>query len=117
MICQATSSTKAAKKSAVPAKYPQLSVMVTVSPPVSPNVVAAILMIQKASVTSGTLLNDSDIFLRVPLVGKTTSTRPICSPMLQCSICDVCAPAYGGNAELQNARWLTAALCSRVHKN
>src|ERR1700677_1647211 len=30
--------------------------MVTVSPPVSPSVVAAILMIQKTSVTSGTLL-------------------------------------------------------------
>jgi len=32
--------------------------MVTVSPPVSPSVVAAILIIQKASVTSGILLND-----------------------------------------------------------
>jgi hypothetical protein len=29
--------------------------MVTVSPPVSPSVVAAILMIQKTTVTSGTL--------------------------------------------------------------
>ncbi len=31
--------------------------MVTASPPVSPSVVAAILMIQKYRVTSGTLLN------------------------------------------------------------
>ncbi len=35
----------------------------TVSPPVSPSVVAAILMIQKAKVTSGTLLDDSGISL------------------------------------------------------
>jgi hypothetical protein len=35
---------------------PEFSVIVTVSPPVSPSVVAAILMIQKPSVTSGTLL-------------------------------------------------------------
>ena len=34
----------------------QFSVIVTASPPVSPSVVAAILMIQKPSVTSGTLL-------------------------------------------------------------
>ena len=34
----------------------QFRVIVTVSPPVSPSVVAAILMIQKLSVTSGTLL-------------------------------------------------------------
>src|SRR5579863_10779211 len=33
--------------------------MVTVSPPVSPRVVAAILMIQKPRMTSGTLLRDS----------------------------------------------------------
>jgi hypothetical protein len=38
---------------------PKSSVMVTVSPPVSPSVVAAILMIQKARVTSGTLLSAS----------------------------------------------------------
>src|SRR5712671_3607665 len=63
MICKPTSSTNAARKSAVPAKYPQLRVIVTVSPPVSPSVVAAILMIQKAKVTSGTLLDDSSISL------------------------------------------------------
>jgi hypothetical protein len=51
--------------------------MVTVSPPVSPSVVAAILMIQKESVTSGTLLNDSDMFLLDPdLDGKTTFHSP-----------------------------------------
>jgi hypothetical protein len=33
--------------------------MVMLSPPVSPNVVAAILVIQKTTVTSGTLLNTS----------------------------------------------------------
>src|SRR5689334_1462038 len=35
-------------------------VIVTASPPVSPSVVASILMIQNASVTAGTLLNTSD---------------------------------------------------------
>src|ERR1035437_6081865 len=50
------SATSATKNRSVPAKYPQFGVMVTVSPPVSPNVVAAIFMIQKTSVTSGTLL-------------------------------------------------------------
>src|ERR1700743_1861635 len=35
--------------------------MVTASPPVSPNVVARIFMIQKPSVTAGTLLNTSDV--------------------------------------------------------
>src|SRR3954470_25061217 len=48
--------TKMAAKMAVPTRYPRFIDMVTVSPPVSPSVVAAILMIQKASVTSGTLL-------------------------------------------------------------
>src|SRR3984893_2638602 len=57
MICSATSTTRAAKKRAVPSRYPQFSVMVMVSPAVSPNVVAAILMTQKESVTSGTFLN------------------------------------------------------------
>src|ERR1700704_567684 len=56
MICKKTSSTRAARNSTVPARYPQFNVMVTESPPVSPSVVAAILMIQKPSVTSGTLL-------------------------------------------------------------
>src|SRR5882672_3305989 len=36
--------------------YPQFSVIDTASPPVSPKVVATILMTQNASVTSGTLL-------------------------------------------------------------
>ena len=40
-----------------PARYPQFRVMLIVSPPVSPSVVAAILMIQKNTVTSGTLLD------------------------------------------------------------
>src|ERR1700733_10306058 len=42
--------------------------MVTVSPPVSPSVVAAILMIQKTSVTSGTLLITADP--RCTLLGR-----------------------------------------------
>ena len=37
--------------------------MVTESPPVSPSVVAAILMIQKTNVTSGTLLKPTSAFL------------------------------------------------------
>jgi hypothetical protein len=37
--------------------------MDTVSPPVSPKVVAAILMIQKTSVTSGTLLAVHSLFV------------------------------------------------------
>ena len=44
-------SDKRHEKEERPAKYPQLSVLVTVSPPASPSVVAAILMIQKMSVT------------------------------------------------------------------
>src|SRR5579871_1011555 len=55
-ICAATSTTSAPRNSAVPARYPQFSVIVTESPPVSPSVVTAILMIQKTSVTSGTLV-------------------------------------------------------------
>src|SRR5271169_5483848 len=41
--------------------------MVTVSPPVSPSVVAAILMIQKTRVTAGTLLRAS--FLNASFIG------------------------------------------------
>src|SRR4051794_4565120 len=48
-----------AVKIAHPIRYPRFSDMVTQSPPVSPNVVAAILMIQKPSVTAGTLLRES----------------------------------------------------------
>src|ERR1700736_2713853 len=44
--------------------------MVTVSPAVSPSVVAAILIIQNESVTSGTLLNVSFISLRITLWRK-----------------------------------------------
>ena len=58
-----TSTIKTERKIALPTRYPELTttsalsqVMVTVSPAVSPRVVARILMIQKPSVTSGTLL-------------------------------------------------------------
>ena len=51
----------------MPTRYPQFSVMVTESPPVSPSVVAAIFMIQKLRVTSGTLL-------RVALVASSISS-------------------------------------------
>src|SRR6185437_5938220 len=58
-----TSTTKTERKIALPTRYPLLTmtsalsqVMVSVSPPVSPRVVARILMIQKPSVTAGTLL-------------------------------------------------------------
>src|SRR4029077_19637938 len=43
--------------------------MVTESPPVSPSVVAAILMIQKTKVTSGTLLKPSSEFLFISCIG------------------------------------------------
>src|SRR6478609_4481325 len=59
-----TSTIKAERKIALPTRYPALTmtsalsqVMVTVSPPVSPRVVARILMTQKPSVTSGTLVS------------------------------------------------------------
>ena len=52
----------------------------TVSPPVSPSVVAAILMIQKARVTSGTLLNDSGISLS----HSTSQGTFICPIFLRC---------------------------------
>ena len=62
-ICAITSTIKTERKIALPTRYPALTmtsalsqVMVTVSPPVSPSVVARILMIQKPRVTSGTLL-------------------------------------------------------------
>ena len=51
-----TSTTKHRRKDRGAGEIAKFSVMVTVSPPVSPSVVAAILMIQKPSVTSGTLL-------------------------------------------------------------
>ena len=52
-----TNATMNGKNIVIPARYPHLRVIVTESPPVSPSVVAAIFMIQKMSVTSGTLLN------------------------------------------------------------
>src|SRR4029077_18150756 len=53
----------------VPTAYPKCRLMETASPPVSPKVVAAILITQNARVTSGTLfLACSAIsFMRVPL--------------------------------------------------
>src|ERR1035437_9437984 len=70
LICTKTATIKIAAKIAVPARYaryfdcgsnPGASAlshdMVTASPPVSPRVVQKILMIQKMSVTWGTLLN------------------------------------------------------------
>ena len=57
MIWHTTSTASAARKIAVPVRYPRFIVIDTVSPPVSPRVVAAILMIQKPSVTAGTLLD------------------------------------------------------------
>src|SRR6185312_8765140 len=59
--------------------------MVTESPPVSPSVVAAILMIQKTRVTSGTLvanLSEGDVILSVvpcaprPLVSAAGLSQP-----------------------------------------
>src|SRR5215470_9581868 len=58
-----TSATKADRKIALPIRYPPFTIssalsqlMVTASPPVSPSVVARILIIQNPKVTSGTLL-------------------------------------------------------------
>src|SRR5271167_588391 len=51
----ATVTMKNEKKIAVPIAYPRCIVIVTASAAVSPMVVAAILMIQNAKVTSGTL--------------------------------------------------------------
>ena len=47
---------KRAKKMALLKAYPRCIVIETASPPVSPRVVAATFMTQKAKVTSGTLL-------------------------------------------------------------
>ena len=47
---------KRAKKMALLKAYPRCIVIETASPPVSPRVVAATFMTQKANVTSGTLL-------------------------------------------------------------
>src|SRR6185312_1279244 len=50
-----TAPTNSAAKIPVPTRYPRFIDIETLSPPVSPTVVAAILMIQKPRVTSGTL--------------------------------------------------------------
>ncbi len=55
-ICADTAITNSAAKIPVPVRYPSPMDMETASPAVSPSVVAAILTIQKSSVTSGTLL-------------------------------------------------------------
>ena len=62
-ICTITSTIKTERKIALPTRYPLLTmtsalsqVMVTVSPAVSPSVVARNLITQKPRVTSGTLL-------------------------------------------------------------
>jgi hypothetical protein len=59
-----TSTIRAERKIALPTRYPALTTtsalsqdIVTLSPPVSPSVVARILMIQKPSVTSGTFVS------------------------------------------------------------
>src|SRR5262249_8974674 len=64
-----TRTTKAERKIALPMRHPELTmtsassqVMVTLSPPVSPKVVARTLMIQKPSVTAGTLLAVAESF-------------------------------------------------------
>ena len=54
-IWKATSTMSNDRKIAVPARYPSFIVIVTVSPPVSPSVVARILITQKPRVTAGTL--------------------------------------------------------------
>lgn len=51
-----TATTNTAAKIPVAAGYPRCIDIETVSPPVSPSVFAAILMIQNVSVTSGTFL-------------------------------------------------------------
>ncbi len=48
----------------VPAMHPRFIDMETVSPPVSPRVIARILITQKRNVTSGTLLKKSYFFIR-----------------------------------------------------
>jgi hypothetical protein len=50
-----TAPTNSAAKIPVPTRYPRFIDIETLSPPVSPTVVAAILMSQKPRVTSGTL--------------------------------------------------------------
>src|SRR5579863_9171341 len=59
--------------------------MVTVSPPVSPSVVAAILMTQNASVTSGTLLREFVISVGIPLSpGPVEDVRIVHRNNLRC---------------------------------
>src|ERR1700733_13300833 len=54
--CAARTTRKSAKKMPVLTAYPSFRVIDSASPPVSPSVVAAILMIQNPSVTAGILL-------------------------------------------------------------
>src|SRR4029450_2436355 len=82
------SAIKAERKIALPIKYPELAstsalsqVMVTLSPPVSPSVVARILMIQKPSVTSGTLFARTSkrraiVRTETKKGGETPASRP-----------------------------------------
>src|ERR1700737_2802338 len=68
----ATAVMKIAVKIAVPTRYPRFIDMVTASPPVSPSVVARILTIQNARVTSGSLLLWFSVTSRMALflIGK-----------------------------------------------
>src|SRR5450631_3163753 len=62
-IWAATATTKIPMNKALLSAYPQFNVMDTASPPVSPRVVAAILITQNVNVTSGTLLRPRSEFM------------------------------------------------------
>jgi hypothetical protein len=68
-----TATTKMPMKMMLLSAYPRFSDIETASPPVSPNVVARILMSQKARVTSGTLLG---IAATAPFVSAAESAMP-----------------------------------------
>src|SRR3569832_230713 len=93
-----TSATSTARNMSVPAKKPQLSVIVTESPPVSPSVVAAILMIQKMRVTSGTLLS----VCSAATCCIVTSLRGLPPPASRC-ICPT-MPDHCARLRLRNLR-------------
>ncbi|MGY3404905.1 hypothetical protein ACVWZV_001018 [Bradyrhizobium sp. GM5.1] len=65
-IWPATEIRKIPTKIALLTAYPRFMDMDTASPPVSPSVVASTLMIQKITVTSGTLLSTIPSFIRIP---------------------------------------------------